>query len=679
MVRIGGLASGMDTDTIIKDLMKAERIPFDKLKQKKQILEWQRDDYRAMNTLLLNFRSELTTMKLSSTYRARGTTSTDESKVTATASSAASLASYSISKVDQLASAASKVNTEAVSKLGNKIDATKSLAEIGTSFATGITWQSDGVAETQTVAATVEGTSFKLTLKDGVNVQTGNLGTMNVKVDGVSYQVVNDFSSGTSSNKVMIDSQGNLTFNQTIKKDSSIKVDYVASRRVQELTITAESNTFTLSTDANHRSSTVTDIKVTTAGGVENYTVDSNNKVFNGMTEVGLIDANGKFTFTNSQQLAKDAKVEVFYKQDYINFNLKTFNTDGTEKNENFNISGTDSLNSTMSKVNESTVGVTMFYDSVTDKMTLTRKETGDFNKSGQEIITSGDFLDNVLNFSGATEIGGSNSKFTINGLETERTSNTFEISGVTFTIKKTFSDAPATVNISNNSTQIFDNIKGFVTKYNELISKIQGELQEERYKSYNPLTDEEREGLSEKQQEQWEEKAKSGMLRRDPVLSSILSKMRTDFGNPVSNEEISPIFKQLASIGIKTSSNYQEGGKLIIDEAELKKAIEADPASIEKLFSATGTTSSNMGIAHRLTETINQGLDKLRSKAGNSFSTNRQFEIGKLLDDVDKKIDIFNNRLTRIEDRYWKQFTAMEKAIQRSNEQMAQLINFSG
>ena len=60
VTRISGLASGMDIDTIVKNLMNAERMPLDKLKQNKQTLEWQRDDYRAMNTLLLDFRSTLT-------------------------------------------------------------------------------------------------------------------------------------------------------------------------------------------------------------------------------------------------------------------------------------------------------------------------------------------------------------------------------------------------------------------------------------------------------------------------------------------------------------------------------------------------------------------------------------------------------------------------------------------
>ena len=75
-MRISGLASGIDTDTMVKQLMQAERIPLDKLKQNKQTLEWKRDDYRSINTLLTNFRQDVFNMKLSSSYRSRTTSST---------------------------------------------------------------------------------------------------------------------------------------------------------------------------------------------------------------------------------------------------------------------------------------------------------------------------------------------------------------------------------------------------------------------------------------------------------------------------------------------------------------------------------------------------------------------------------------------------------------------------
>ena len=70
-MRIAGLASGMDIDSIVKNLMAAERMPLDKLKQKKQILEWQRDDYRALNTKMLSFRERVNSRAGTSTNSRR--------------------------------------------------------------------------------------------------------------------------------------------------------------------------------------------------------------------------------------------------------------------------------------------------------------------------------------------------------------------------------------------------------------------------------------------------------------------------------------------------------------------------------------------------------------------------------------------------------------------------------
>lgn len=689
-MRIGGLASGMDIDTMVKDLMKAERMPLDKLKQRKQVLEWQRDEYRSMNTLLLNFRSELTNMRLSSSYRSRATTSTDDTRVTATASSAASLSSYSISEVKKLATAATKVNTGKLSgETALKVDPSKSLTDIEANFKNSFTW-GKGTVESQTLVAPEVGEPIKLSLKSGVEVKTSE--KINVKVNGISYDVITEADAilDSSKNQVKIDKSGNLVFSSEVAKSSTIKVDFIANQRMQETTMIESGKIVKLSDDAKHSASSVTSITI--QNGTEEPVTYTFPRDIDGNLATEIKDTDGnlivKVNKTTGEvefgsDIPKDAKVGINYEQKYSIFNLATTGTDGLEKKEDFYVSGTDSLNSVISKVNSSILGVTMFYDSVSDQMTLTRKETGNFNIDGDEIRFEGAFIENVLQFKDATEKGGDNAVFTINGLETQRTSNTFEISGVTFTLKKEFaletSPTPVNINITNNSNQTFDNIKGFVTKYNELIAKIQGEVQEERYKSYTPLTDEQRETLSDKQQEQWEERAKSGMLRRDPTLSALLTKMRSNFSTPVSNTDINPLYKQLASIGIKTSANYLEGGKLEIDEAALKKAIETDPTSVEKLFSASGTIDGEKGIAQRLTDTVNASLDKLRSKAGNSFSTNSQFEIGKLLNDVDTKINRFEDRLIKVEDRYWARFTAMEKAIQRSNEQMSQLLNYTG
>src|SRR5690606_31289056 len=133
------------------------------------------------------------------------------------------------------------------------------------------------------------------------------------------------------------------------------------------------------------------------------------------------------------------------------------------------------------------------------------------------------------------------------------RSSNTFEMSGVTFTLKQTFDSTaggqPISIAVGNDSNQVLENIKAFVTQYNELIADINGKLNENRYRSYKPLTDDEKEELSEKQQEKWEEMARSGLLKGDPILSSVLSTMRLDMSSVI---ETNGLFKQLASIGIK-------------------------------------------------------------------------------------------------------------------------------
>ena len=393
----------------------------------------------------------------------------------------------------------------------------------------------------------------------------------------------------------------------------------------------------------------------------------------------GTIDLKtGEINWGSNMTFAADSKIEANYKQNFFKFKIDTSTSKGAVS-ENFLIQGTDSLNTVMDKVNSSNVGVSMVYDSFKDQVSLSRTETGKFNKLGQDIQIEGDFLTKALNFTGAagTVTAGTNAVFSINGLATERNSNNFTVNGVSFTLKNTFGEPAVTVSVNNDSNKVFENVKDFITKYNDLIDKIQKKTSEERYRDYTPLTDTQREQLSDKQQEQWEEKAKSGMLRNDSILKSVLTQMRSNFYTTVQNSEVSTLYNQLSRIGITTTANYLDGGKLQIDDAKLKAAIEADPQSVEKLFNANGTTDAQKGIVQRLYDTVTNTMDQLKERAGNSFSTNTQFTLGKQLNSLATSISSFEDRLTSIEDRYYKQFTAMEKAMSQANSQSASLASY--
>ncbi|RWR13577.1 flagellar filament capping protein FliD [Siminovitchia fortis] len=659
-MRIGGLASGMDIDQIVKDMMKAKRMPLDKMKQQKQILEWKRDDYRSINTMLLGFRDRLAQLKLTSNYRARMAASTDEAKVSATVTSGAAQASYSISEIKQLASAATKISGK-LSDGNEKFNTSQKLIE-----REGISWEK-GVVESKTLRT--EGNSVSLGLNGDKLVE----GTLSVKINGKSYDVVTE-ESDLASGKVLL-ADGKLTFTNEVASGSAVKVDYVLEEKTASFTVGEKQNMISLG-----KGSLLEEgfsVKVTIGEETENLVITKGPT--NGIAELSngwKVDLTSGNIMFDDKAPGEGAKVEVKFKQNYTDFTIGTHTSKG-EVNERIFVTGNDTLDTVIRKVNESPAGVTMFYDSFSDSLTVTRKETGKFNESGNDINISGDFNNQVLKFNNE-EKSGQNAKFTINGLETERQSNTFSMNGVTFTLKQTLkeTDPPITVNVSNDSEGVLNTVKEFVDQYNKLIEDINKKLNEERNRKYLPLTDDEREELSDKQQEKWEELAKSGLLKGDPLLSGVLTNMRMDMSSSV---ETNGLYRQLAAIGITTTANYLDGGKLEINETKLKEAIEKDPEAVENLFRGTGTNDSERGVIHKLYDSVNQSITKIQDRAGRATSTNQQFALGRELISVDKNIDSFETRLKMQEDRLWRQFAAMEKAIQRANDQSLYLMQQFG
>lgn len=695
VMRVTGLASGMNIDEIVENMMKAQSIPLNKIKQQKTLLEWQRDSYREMNTLLLDFRSQLTNMKLSSFYRTRSVASTNEDIVSATVASGAGQSSYTISKISSLAVAESRMTNSGISKQSsNKVDTTKSLFTVQGAFANEMSWK-QGSVESKSIV-TKEGEPITLGLADGVQIT--DLENMTVEVNGIKYTVID--SETPKSGEVMVNKDtGELTFGDTIAANSTVKVNYVTDKKVENKTITKDTTQIQLkgALVAGQIKLSFKDGTDTTIELSDKYTgIDTNgnrigqlkdgDKVVGEINyETGVITFNSEFSkyfpaeTENSKEKPK-LELTITSQQNYFSFGLTTHTSKG-KIDEKFLIQGSESLNSVMSKVNNSKLGVTMFYDSYSDKVTMTRKETGVYNNSenGQEIeFTDGDFLTQVLGFQNGDSgnyIKAENATFTVNGLETSRQSNTFSINGVTFTLKKT-TDTPVTINVNNDNDALFENIKNFVDKYNELVEKIEKKLSEPKYKDYLPLTDDEKEKLSETQQEKWENMAKSGILRNDSILSGLITQMRTAIYSAVNQDDLDSAMKSLSAIGITTTADFTTA-KLEINESKLKAAIEKDPNSIELLFNGTGATDGQKGVIQRLYDKVNATMDQLKERAGNSYSVNNQFTIGRQLDDLDDRIERFEDRLADLETRYYSQFTAMEQAIQKANSQAAYLAQF--
>src|SRR5699024_7229077 len=135
------------------------------------------------------------------------------------------------------------------------------------------------------------------------------------------------------------------------------------------------------------------------------------------------------------------------------------------------------------------------------------------------------------------------------NGVELASKTNTTTLNGITFTFYDVTDNTY--VNITNDTEAVFDQFMDFVNKYNQIIEKVNGKLYEEVYCDSPPLINEQMNEMSEREIELWEEKAMSGLLKRDPILSSALTQMRQAWSGQVDNNGT---FTHFTQIGIETT-----------------------------------------------------------------------------------------------------------------------------
>jgi len=494
-MKIGGIASGLDIDSLVNDLMKAERIPLDKLQQQKIWTEWQQEAYREINLALTELRSSAMNIRFQSNYTAYSTTMTENSILKATANSNAIPGTYKVN-VEQLASAAKITSYEAIKN-------------------------DDGYAAKSSDKIGIDGT---ISIKD----QNNNVIQVNITAD--------------------------LTFKQVAEQ-----------------------------------------IQKATAG--TNVELRAN-----------FDDTTSRFFIT----------------------------TKGMGEDQNFTLEFTDGLADKIINVPGQSSFSTL---DATDDSTYMKKA-----------------MSAVIIFDGIR----------IEGL----TSNETTVNGLTLTFNQV---GKTEVTVNSDPAKIVDTIKSFVEKYNDIIKKIEDKLVEKRYRDYAPLTEEQKEAMTEKEIELWELKAKSGLLRSDSILQNALSNLRRAFMDPVNG--IGDI-KLLSQIGISTG-NYLDGGKLTIDESKLTEALKKNPEEVIQLF--TNKDSDNLGVMERVYKELNTTIKSLSDRAGSGSSLADNSTISKRIRQLSEEIADWQERLIKIENRYWSQFTAMEKAFNQLNQQSAYLLSFFG
>lgn len=406
-----------------------------------------------------------------------------------------------------------------------------------------------------------------------------------------------------------------------------------------------------------------------------------------GLTDLGFVSgATNRISASSTlASLAGKLSSDLNFVGDEISFTINgkafTFGSDETLKN-------------VMDKVNaDNEAGVTMRYDEATDELQVRAKQTG----AGQTIVLeeSGSTFFAAMGISiasGTYAQEGKDAIANINGEDIIRSSNTFTLNDISYTLVKTHeAGESASISVEQDITATVDLIKEFVGKYNEVLDLLNNKALEKYERSYLPLTDAQREAMSDDQVEQWEGKAKTGLLQNDSMLQGLAQSLRQALTDTVTDAGLT-----LRDIGI-SSTSYTDRGKLTIDEEKLKTALETkgdqivallngqpeDIPSYSRTLSAEERTTryNAVGLFQRVSDILDDHVSILRDgngkkgmlleKAGitgdSSVALN---DIQNELKGFDSRINTLLDRLADKEEAYYRRFTAMEQALQKLNDQ---------
>lgn len=616
VMRLNGFSgTGIDIDDTVSKLMKAARIPQDKLKQQKQTIEWQRDEYRAMNAKIMDFRNAAFNMKLQSSFLSKKASSSDETVLSAISTSAAADGMYTI-KVNSLAEAA-KVNSS------SSLTATSDSADLGSLGLTGPT------------TLTISGTKGSVTL----NVD---------KTDTIASIVA------------QVNSKTNVT-GVGMNYDTNMKRFFFTASS------TGDVGNF--------------DLKMKGPTGTTNFLQD----VF------GISTATMSSTKANTYAVSTAFSGGANALIDSTITTPQTIRLTAGGKTADITIDQTTTISKLIDSINSSDIGKAgvSAYIGSDNKLAFFDPTGGapltiEDQTAGAPDLSARFALDtpSAVNFS-RIPVTGKKADVLINDIPITYDSNTFTFNGMSITAKKA---GEVSLTTTRDVDTVFNNIKSFVDKYNELITTVNTKMSEKKYKDFQPLTDDQRSAMKEDEIKAWEEKAKSGMLQNDSLLTSGLTNFRTSFSKVIDGLPTGAA-KSLSEIGISTSliagssvsGSYLDNGKIYLDEAKLKKAITDKPDEVMALFNANdgnASTDSGDGLAVRLYDRANALMDSITSKAGATTSPDTTYVMGKNIKDINTRIDNLTTRLDTLQTRYYKQFTAMETYISQMQAQSSQLTS---
>lgn len=706
-VRMTGMISGLDTESLIQTLVEAQQLKNKKTVDKKTKLEWTQDKWKDLNTKLYSlYTTELNKLTLQSSYLTKKANVSDESKVQVKAGATAPLGSQKI-EISQLASSGYLTGSE----LDSSIKKTSTLAELG-------------ITGSATLNLTVGDKSTYIEVDESMTIAdfTAKLQSsgINASYDEKNHRIfMSSKQSGLSNDFSLTASSAN---GSDILKKTGLATDTISDADTLVYNTWAQNAVYAADGSIDHAATiaaikanlaTATAIDDEVAKRVASYTerVKSLTSNTEQLTETNktLTEAIDKNQKTISDVKDTDSYKEIFlsgiYSEDDLEGaktgleseieSLKAAMEAGTISEEEYqkNVEKKETQKSQIEQVlslqeqnktytetiaeNEKTISAN---ETERDELNakLANDNAGVISEVEDVMVAKADYAAQVVAgkiaiTGSATKIDAKDAEFTLNDAKFTSDTNETTVNGITLTLSGT-TTSPVTFTLINDTQAVYDTIKNFVNKYNEILKEMNELYYADSSRGYDPLSDDEKDAMTDSEIEKWETKIKDSLLRRDNTLGGIISSMKSSLLTPV---EVNGKRYSLSSFGVGSSSIYLERGLLHIqgdaDDTmyssstnKLMAALEDDPDTVMQVFS---------GVAKNLYKTMQDKMKKTSLSSALTFYND--VYIKNQLVAYNKQISKDEKKLTELEDKYYKQFSAMETALAKLQSQQNSLSSY--
>lgn len=394
----------------------------------------------------------------------------------------------------------------------------------------------------------------------------------------------------------------------------------------------------------------------------------SNSSVITATAGAGASSINYQFTVT---QVAEGAKIST---EGEVDKNTELSTLDLNNKiikinDKEIDISEAKTIEDVISTINKSFSNgeIKASYSEMTGKFTIETSKTG----NEQKLKLEGDFF-NAIGMDTQEEVLGKNSIVNVfdasgNPIKTiENQSNSFTIDGINYNVKGTSSEK-VSMTSSKNTQNTVEKMKAFIDEYNEMMDNIYSLVTEKKDNDYPPLTEAQKEEMSEEEIEKWEKKAKTGILRNDSELRRFMDDIKSALLGEVEGLGIT-----LSDIGIESNSDYNKPGQLVLNEDKFKSSLEENGDLVYKAvtskFEKIKTITYNYSGTSSSVFAKKAGIEKTASAVNNLFSEQIKKQ--------EEYIKTLTNKMLDKKESLYAKFASLESSMNSLNSQMSYLVS---